>query len=156
MSNLNDNNSQNTKMYSNGILTSLLLPKKRSSGCFWFLVVFLGFTVGATVALSIIFFLNATKIFSNIGRYALRPTMQAINSDVLPIERTEFSNAYIKIFDHIDEKGITDIDPWTITAMTNLATSAKDHKISREESIAFVKLVENESNTVTNKQENNK
>ncbi len=40
MSNLNDNNSQNTKMYSNGILTSLLLPKKRSNGCVWFRINF--------------------------------------------------------------------------------------------------------------------
>jgi len=151
MSNINDQNSQYNKMYSNGILTSLQLPKKRSKGCVWFLIIFLGFTVISIAVLSIVFFLNATNIFSNLGRYALKPTMKAINSDVLPVERTEFSNAYLKIFEHIEEKGITDIEPWTINAMTNLATSAKDHKISREECTAFIKLVDNESNFVTNK-----
>jgi len=150
MPKLNEHNSQHSIMYSNGILTSLILPRKRS-GCMWFTIIFLSCTLVAVVILSIVLFLNASKIFSNLGRYALTPTMQAIDSDVSPEERTEFSNAYIKIFAHIEERGITALEPWTINAMTNLATSAKDHKISREECVVFIELVENGSHSVTNK-----
>jgi len=151
MSNQINNNSQNVKVYSNGILTSLLLPRKRSKGCIWFVIAFACFTAAAGTILSIVFFVNASKIFSNIGRYALTPTMQAINSDVPQSERAEFSNAYVKIFDHIEEKGITGIEPWSINAMTNLAASAKDHKITQNECSVFIGLVEKGCNSVTNK-----
>jgi len=151
MSNQINNSSQNIKVYSNGILTSLLLPRKRSKGCMWFVIAFVCFTVVAGTILSIVLFVNASKIFSNIGRYALTPTMQAIDSDVPKIERVEFSNAYVKIFNHIEEKGITGIEPWSINAMTNLAASAKDHKISRNECAVFIDLVKNGYNSVTNK-----
>jgi hypothetical protein len=152
MSNQNNKNiPQNVKVYSNGILTSLLLPRKQSKGCVWFIIAFTCFTLAAVAILSIVFFVNASKIFSNIGRYALTPTMQAIDSDVPPADRAEFSNAYIKIFNHIEEKGITGIEPWSVNAMTNLAASAKDHKISSNECAAFIELVEKGSNNVTNK-----
>ena len=150
MSKLNEHNFQHAKMYANGILTSLILPRKRN-GCMWFTIVFLSCTFVALVILSVVLFLNASKIFSNLGRYALTPTMQAIDSDVSPEERTDFSNAYIKIFAHIEKKGITALEPWTVNAMTNLAASAKDHKISREECAVFITLVENGSHSVTNK-----
>ncbi len=150
MSKLNEHNSQHAKAYANGILTSLILPRKRN-GCMWFTIVFLSCTLVALVILSVVLFLNASKIFSSLGRYALTPTMKAIDSDVSPEERAEFSNAYIKIFAHIEKKGITALEPWTVNAMTNLATSAKDHKISRKECGDFVLLVENGSHSVTNK-----
>ncbi|RLD10199.1 MAG: hypothetical protein DRI44_06650 [Chlamydiae bacterium] len=151
MEKLIDNNSQYFKVYSRGILTSLLLPKKHGWGCVLFTIVFLSCTLIAVVVLSIILFMNASKIFSNLGRYALTPTMKAIERDVTPDERTEFSNAYIKIFATIQKNGLTDLKPWTINAMTNLAASAKDHKISREECAAFVSLVTNGTHSVTNK-----
>ena len=150
MSKLNEHNFQHAKMYANGILTSLILPRKRS-GCMWFTIIFLSCTLVAVVILSVVLFMNASKIFSNLGRYALTPTMQAIDSDVSSEERTEFSNAYMKIFTCIEKNGITALEPWTINAMTNLAASAKDHEISREECVAFIALVENGSHSVTNK-----
>ncbi len=150
MSKLNEHNSQHDKVYANGILTSLILPRKRS-GCMLFTIAFLSCTLVAVIILSVVLFMNASKIFSNLVHYALTPTMQAIDSDVSSEERTEFSNSYIKIFAHIEKKGITAIEPWTVNAMTNLAASAKDHKISREECVSFIALVENGSQSVTNK-----
>ena len=152
MQNPNNINFPNDKTYSNGILTSLLLPKKHGKGCLWFVITFVCFTIVAIVVLSIVFFVNASKIFSNIGRYALTPTMQAIDSDVPAIDRADFSNAYIKIFNHIEEKGITGIEPWSVNAMTNLATSAKDHKISRGECAAFIELVKKGAKNKLNNQ----
>ena len=151
MVNSTECDSQKSKIHSSGILTSLLMPKKHGRGCILFAISFLVLTVGAAVVLSIIFFLNAAKIFSNIGRYALKPTMQLIAVDVSHNERADFSNAYVKVFENIEKNGITSIDKWTLSAMTNLAESIKDHKISRDESFAFIKLVERGSNSVTNK-----
>ena len=156
MSKLTECDSQKSKIYSSGILTSLMLPKKHGRGCILFVIFFLALTVGAAVVLSIIFFLNAAKIFSNIGRYALKPTMQVIADDVSTDERLEFSNAYVKVFENVEKKGITAIDKWALNAMTNLAESVKDHEINREECFTFIELVENKSNSVTNKSRNKK
>jgi len=145
MSQINSCNSKQNNVFAGGILTSLVLQKKRNTGCIWFAVAFLGCSLIAVVILSVVFFLNATKIFSNLGLYALTPTMHALENDVTTSERGDFSNAYVKIFSQIEKNGITAIEPWAINAMTNLATSAKDHKISREECASFILLVESGS-----------
>jgi len=156
MVNSTEVDSQKTKIHSSGILTSLLMPKKHGRGCILFAISFLALTVGASIVLSILFFLNAAKIFSNIGRYAFKPTMQLIAADVSHNERTDFSNAYVKVFENIEKNGVTSIDKWTLSAMTNLAESIKDHKISRDECSTFITLVENESKSVTNKSKDKK
>ena len=127
--------------HTSGILTNLSRNTHKKKGCAWMIFIFLAWSLIITLILSIVFALNASKLFANLGRYALPATMQALDSNIPPDERNDFSNAYLYLFNQIDQDGFMSMKPWVVTAITNLAVSARDHKINSSERAEFCSSV---------------
>ena len=134
----------------NGLLTSLHIPRERSTGCFMFVAALVVFSIFVVAFVVIIIALNANKIFENIGNFSLPPTMQMIENDVPQNVRLDFSNAYLNIFLTTDKNILLNPQPWKIKALNYVSSSVKDRKISCAECEELINIVNSSS---TNKYE---
>lgn len=128
---------------SDGILTSLHIPRNKSVGCIFFAGALIAFSFFAVIFLGTVLIFNFNKIFDGIGKIGLQSSFKIMEPDVPPDVRNDFSNAYMNIFHISKTNNSFYLQPWRAEAINILGKSFKDKKISKNECDEFINFINN-------------